>query len=207
MNPPDSDLRMWEHNTTVFAYESVWRAAQSALQAASIKNPKIRKHHLAIQSFLCAFIAFEGFINFVGDEIAPDAWKTERQFFGGRSKFRGIIGKVDFLLSKFSEGHSIKKSAHYTEFLRLKSTRDFLAHMKPEKKKEVSPEGNPSFSSQLDTIQTPRAAGKALKTLKALAELIRVEAIKVLNEEYQISHLNYPAFKGPLGSSSGHGPA
>lgn len=196
---------LWEHDSTIFAYELVWRAAQSALQVASIKSPKIRKHHLALQSFLCGFIAFEGFTNFMGEEIAPDIWMDERNFFS-RGKFRGIIGKVNFLVDRFQNGKSIKQSEHYGAFLELKKMRDFLAHLKPERMKEYSVGGSPSFSSKLDQIQTPRAAGKALKHLKALAELMRIEALIILKEEYQLSHLHFPAFRGPLGSASGRGP-
>jgi hypothetical protein len=85
---------MWKRVNTIFSYEILWRAAHTALKMAEIKDPLIRVDHLSIHSVLTAFLAFEGFLNFVGMEIAPETWKNERDFFAG-PKFRGIIGKVD----------------------------------------------------------------------------------------------------------------
>jgi hypothetical protein len=38
----------------------------------------------------------------------------------------------------------------------------------------------------------------ALQQLKEFAELIRVEAVKLLKEDYALSHLHFKAFEGPL---------
>jgi hypothetical protein len=72
---------MWKRDNSVFSYEILWRAAHTSLSMAEIKDPCIRVDHLSNHSILTAFLAFEGFINFFGDEIAPEIWSKEREFF------------------------------------------------------------------------------------------------------------------------------
>jgi hypothetical protein len=61
----------------------------------------------------------------------------------------------------------------------------------------------PSFKTYWDDFDTPDKVGPALEQLKILAEIIRIEALKLLDEEYQLSHLHFPAFEGPLAHAEG----
>lgn len=117
---------MWHRNTETYAHEILWRASQSALRAAGVDHPAVRPDHLAIQSLLCGFLAFEGFVNLVGEEIAPKAWTDERAFWG-RGSFRGIGGKVDYLFTLFRGAQLKKDEEPCLTFRSLKRTRDDLA--------------------------------------------------------------------------------
>lgn len=193
---------VWKRETSVFSYEFLWRAAQTALQMAEIEDPRIRKDHLSIHSLLAGFLAFEGFINYVGEEIAPEAWKDERGFFS-KKPFRGIKGKVDYLFTRFP-GKALDKGAEpYQTFQRTRATRDNLAHNRVLVCHEVSSREQPSFPTKWDDFDTPDKVASALSRLKEFAEIIRVEAVKLLKEDYQTSHLHFRAFEGPLGSSEG----
>jgi hypothetical protein len=75
---------MWNRLTSVYSYEILWRAAHSALQMAEIQDSRVRPDHLSIHSILTGFLAFEGFVNLVGAQIAPDIWSQERDFFFAR---------------------------------------------------------------------------------------------------------------------------
>jgi len=141
-------------------------------------------------------------VNLVGEEIALDVWKNERKFFS-RGKYRGIAGKVDYLFSLFPNVALKKGEEPYQTFRRLKITRDNLAHNRVYRFEEVTEGGDPTFVTKWDEFDTPEKVEASLARLKELAEMIRVEAVKLLKEDYKLSHLHYRAFQGPLGSSSG----
>lgn len=193
---------MWNRVNATFSYEILWRAALTALDMAEVKDPRIRPDHLSIHCILSGFLAFEGFINFVGDEIAPETWKTEKEFFS-RSKFKGIVGKVEYLFSLFPNVELKKGEEPYQTFSRVKETRDNLAHNRVIHYAEVTPDGDCSLLTKWEDFDTPEKVRPALQRLKELAELIRIEAVKLLKEDYALSHLHHEAFEGPLGQSEG----
>lgn len=168
----------------------------------AIEHDEIRPDLLSIHCLFSGFLAFEGFVNLVGDEIAPDVWKNEREFFG-ESPFRGIEGKVAYLFTRFAGAQLKKGEEPYQTFRKMKRVRDGLAHSRVFRYEEITPNENPDFATTWDAFDSPIKVEAALEQLKRLAEMIRVEALKVLKEEYQLSHLHYPAFCGPLGDSNG----
>jgi hypothetical protein len=169
---------------------------------AEIQDSRVRPDHLAIHSILTGFLAFEGFVNLVGAQIAPDKWSQERDFFS-RGEFRGILGKVDYLFTLFSVKLD-KGIEPYQTVRRIKQTRDHLAHNRVHSYGEVTEDENPSFRTKWDDFDTPEKVLPALQRLKELAEMIRVEAVRLLKEDYQVSHLHFIAFEGPLGTSEGN---
>jgi hypothetical protein len=193
---------MWKYDNTTFSYEILWRAANSALNMTEVEDPRIRIDHLSIHSVLTGFLAFEGFINFVGDEIAPEIWKTERNFFSG-PEFRGIVGKIEYLFTLFPNVELKKGEEPYQTFRRVKETRDNLAHNRVLNYTEISPAEEWSFRTKWEDFDRPEKIRPALQRLKEFAELIRVEAVKLLKEDYALSHLHFDAFEGPLGGSEG----
>lgn len=193
---------MWKRDNSVFSYEILWRAAHAALSMAEIKDPRIRVDHLSIHSILTAFLAFEGFINFVGDEVAPEIWSKEREFFSDK-KFRGIVGKIEYLFTLFPNMELQKEKEPYLTFGRVKETRDNLAHNRVLYYSEIISDEKWSFRTKWEDFDTPDKIMPALQQLKEFAELIRVEAVKLLKEDYALSHLHFKAFEGPLGGSEG----
>lgn len=196
---------MYRHKGTIFGYEKLWDVSQSALKMAEIKDQSIRPNHLSISSILTGFLAFEGFANFVGEEIAPEAWgdrEAEKKFFSG-PVYKGIVGKVDYLFSKFPEKDLKKGEKLYQTFKKIKKIRDDLAHNRVVEFEEESESEYPSFESYWDEFDTPDKVKSLLARLKEFAEIIRVEAEKLLDEEYKSSHLHYPVFSGHLAWSEG----
>ena len=193
----------WKRDIEIYSYEILWRASQSALAMAEIEDERICSDHLAIHSLLTGFFAFEGFLNFVGKEIAKEAWADERKFFSTRSKYKGIIGKVEYLFSKFPDVELDKNSEPYLTFKEIKDTRDRLAHNRVNSYEEVSSSEYPSFKTHWEDFDAPEKVNPSLKRLKEFAEIIRIEAVKLLAEDYKTSHLHYPAFSGPIGHFEG----
>jgi hypothetical protein len=192
---------MWHRETSTYAHEMLWRASQSALRTSTIDHPDIRPSHLAVQALLCGFLAFDGFVNLVGEAIAPDMWKDERNNFNS-GQFRGIAGKVEYLYSVFPGTTLEKGKEPYQTFKQLKEVRDALAHNRPHQYKETGSDKYPQFETRFDDFNTPQKVEPKIQQLKLLVESIRIEALKLLEGECQ-SHLRFHAFEGPLLTSIG----
>jgi hypothetical protein len=180
----------WERDNAIYSHEKLWDAAQSALAMAAIDDERIRPDHLAIHSLLTGFIAFEGFVNVVGEEIAQEEWADERKFFA-RSPYRGILGKVDYLFTK-----------KFSEAVLNKYGEPYATHSRVYRYKEVSSSEYPLLKTLWEDFDTPEKVKLSLNRLQEFAEIIRIEAVKLLEDD-QPSHLRYPTFSGPFGHSEG----
>ena len=96
-----------------------------------------------------------------------------------------------------------KEKEPYLTFGRIKETRDNLAHNRVLYYSEIISDEKWSFRTKWEDFDTPDKIMPALQQLKEFAELIRVEAVKLLKEDYALSHLHFKAFEGPLGGSEG----
>ena len=195
-------MKTWNRERSTYSYEILWRASMTALEMAEIPDKHTREDHLSIHSLLSGFLAFEGFVNFVGEAIAPQVWEKERDFFSGGS-YPGIIGKVEYLYSLFPSGSLKKGENPFQTFHRVKKIRDSLAHNKVLRYLEVTESEASPFKTSWDDFDSPGKVRPALLELKTMAEAIRVEALKVLKEEYPLSHLHFSAFEGPLADAEG----
>jgi hypothetical protein len=194
----------WHRETSNYAYEILWRASKTAIRAASAENA--RDDHLAIHALLCGFLAFEGFINFVGSEIAPDAREDERAFFS-KNPYRGILGKVEYLFSLFPPGLLKKGEEPFESVRKLNSTRNALAHNRVVTRMEISESEDPNWFVPWEDFDSTAKVAAALEKLQSFADTVRLEALKLCRqnsaETYDL-HLNFEAFAGPVGSAMGH---
>ena len=195
-------MAIWHRNYSTFAFEILWRASMTALAMADDPDKQTRKDHLSIHALLAAFLAFEGYVNFVGEEIAAETWAKEREFFS-RGQYRGIIGKVDYLFTLFPGAQLDKERDPYHTFHRIKRIRDSIAHNKVLRYAMTSESEVMDFKTSWDDFDSPEKVRPAVAQLKELAEMIRLEALKILIEEYKLSHLHFKAFEGPLAEANG----
>ena len=195
-------MKKWKRNISIISYETLWRAAITSLEMAKVDDEETRSDHLSISSILTGFFAFEGFLNFVGEEIAPDIWKDERTFFS-KSDFRGVMGKVEYLYSLFSDTELDKSCDPYQTVKKIKTIRDYLVHNRVKSYEKISTDKFPAYEPHWEDFDTPKRVEPALDKIKKLAEMIRLEALKILEDEYEASHLHHEVFTGPLGYASG----
>ena len=80
-----------------------------------------------------------------------------------------------------------------------------MAHNRVKKYEEISKSENFSFEPHWEEFETPKKVQLSLEKLKEFAEIIRVESEKLLVEDYQLSHLHYPVFSGPIANAEGKG--
>lgn len=118
----------------------------------------------SLVAMIFAFHTVEAYLNYVGERLAPDIWKKERNFFRNEP-YGGFEGKLRKVLELVGLQWAPGKTPLAT-ILQLKTLRDLIAHGKPEKlKAEIShPEGTepPVLASTLRKMVTPRGKLKSM---------------------------------------------
>lgn len=194
-----------QYQLSTYSHEILWRASMTTLKTAESALETVRPDHLSILSLLSGFLAFEGFINLVGHEVAPKVWENEHGFFS-KHPYKGIVGKIDYLYSLFCGATLDKGCRMYQTFKAIKAFRDTMAHAKVLQYSDKTTGADaPSIKTRWDDYENPAKVRPALMELKAFAETIRVEALKILKEEYKLSPLHYKAFEGPISTGDGEG--
>ncbi len=192
-------------NVVVYPHEILWRAAQRSLGLIDT-NEDAREHELSIQALLIGFLAFEGFVNFVGLQCYRDVWENEREFFA-EGNYRGIEGKILYIAEQLS-GFELKKGDEpYQTFKKIKGIRDKLSHPKPHsysKERIITDDEHIpfDFSTEWEKYEDKTVVCASLERLKELAETLRLEVTKTIEEHHQ-GQLLHEAFDGPLGMGSG----
>jgi len=85
-----------------------------------------------IPAMLMAYLTYESYINYLGDRIAPEIWKKEREYFR-EPPYHGIEGKLNLILEKCKINSIDLAKGPYQNIVRLKHFRDYLSHGKPDK--------------------------------------------------------------------------
>lgn len=111
-----------------FTYLRVWQTSKHLL-AAGLEREQGSYYPLLAASVF-AFFAFEGFVNELGRQIAPDVWTDERAFFA-RGEFRGTLGKFKYL-AQLCDFHYNAGTRPFQTVRMLARARDVLVHNKTE---------------------------------------------------------------------------
>ena len=77
------------------------------------------------------YMAFEAYLNYVGEILAPEVWNDERLFFS-KLPCKGSQGKLQFLLDLYGIKTFEKSNRPFNSIFVLKSLRDEIAHGKPQ---------------------------------------------------------------------------
>jgi hypothetical protein len=116
-------------------HRHLWHGAETLKHLADEK--RVGRVYADLAAVLFLHFALDAFLNYVGPQLAPEAWKDERAHFG-RGKHRGTLGKLNFLLDRLEV--EVKRSKKpYSTLVALDQGRDKLVHPRPEPiKKRVS---------------------------------------------------------------------
>lgn len=162
-----------------FLHRELWRVVDRQLKHASI-NPEGAFYDRLV-AMVFAFHTLEAYLNFVGERLAPDIWRDERNYFRNEP-YRGFDGKLKKVFELVGMPESDPNKRPCSTVGLLKALRDLIGHAKPEKFKrtvEHEPHEKPDFlNTPLDEIVTPENAVMARDDIKILIDRIHAEASK-----------------------------
>lgn len=187
----------------LFTHRVLWECCQRQLEAAeTARMNKTGPLYFELAAMLMAYLTYEAYINFLGDRLAPEIWKDERNYFN-TDPYRGIEGK----LKKIAEICNIKDiqkgERPYQTIIELNTLRNYLAHAKPDKYEKViehSRENEPTlFHPELDQLVTPEKAKLAIDDVQAFVEYLHAEASSHVDDIW----FGDEALEGPSQHSEG----
>jgi len=113
----------------VLNHRILWNCAQNNLILGQKRGNNASYFNLTAMTM--AYFAFEGYLNYLGELIAPEVWKEERQFFS-RKPYNGTIGKYLFLMKITVQFEPSSNRRPFLTVKKLVELRHFVAHSRPE---------------------------------------------------------------------------
>jgi len=113
-----------------YTHRYLWIAAQTLYALRSVHQEA--GYWCSLASSLFIYLAFEGFLNDLGERIAPKEWAGEKKFFS-REPYRGTLGKFRFLAEKVGYRVDLTQRPHST-LRTLDQQRNKLVHPRTERR-------------------------------------------------------------------------
>ena len=158
-------IKMKNSETTIYGelhtHKLLWSCCSQQVEAAedALKRSN-SSHHFELSAMLLAYLTLESYVNFLGDRLAPEIWKIERDFFN-KHPYKGMSGKLKKIFEIIEVDEPNKGKRPYQTIQKLKQLRDYLSHGKPDKYTKVvihhKDEAPPLFHSKLDTLASPKS--------------------------------------------------
>ncbi|MDP3553082.1 hypothetical protein [Methylocystis sp.] len=157
-----------------YLHKAAWSVVKRQLQRAETERRGALYDDLVAMVF--AFHSFEGYLNYVGEKIAPDLWKDEKHAF--RSD---IYKKLKAICELCNIDRPDKSKRPYSTIQALQTLRDRMAHPKTHRAKGetkfVEGEEPEIFSpTLLDTLVSHESALQARDDVREIADLIHPAA-------------------------------
>jgi hypothetical protein len=166
---------------------------------------RIRKasRQKAMAASIFAWLAFEAYLNYVLEQVAPDAFKNERNFFREK-KYSGVLGKQRWLLDHLKATPPRVIERRRRVILELHRLRDTLVHAKPER---FDGSYRHSSDEQAKLFLEDRWVDSSISLARARRHIQAVQAFCEWLHRYVIPpfddpHLRGSAFKGVTRSTS-----
>ena len=185
-----------------FLHKDLWRVVERQLEHAAAVPTGAFYDDLV--SMVFALHALEAYLNFVGERIAPEIWKDEREFFR-KEPYRGFDGKMRKVLEIAGVSEPPRDVRPYSTVWLLKDLRDLIAHAKPMRFGNViehDSNDEPSLlHSPLRDVVTRDNALRARDDVRAFTDSIHAAAVPRLKGDVWFGE---SAFGGTFQYSSGH---
>ena len=114
-------------NQSVLPHTFLWAGAQ-VIEVTAGNQVGSEFHRLT--ALLYRYLAFEGYLNWVGPIVCPAAWRDERRFFAS-GRYAGTLGKFRLLIKEFRVTMPANKRP-YSTIVRVAALRDQLVHPRPQ---------------------------------------------------------------------------
>jgi hypothetical protein len=153
-------------------HRHLWEGARFLDSLAAEDMPVRYFPRLAASLFL--YFSFEAFLNYLGNIVAPQVWADERTFFSrGPSKYRGTLGKLDYLMDQLHVAGN-KSTRPYRTIKTLDGGRDALTHPRAEMIKRKQRPAAPIPEAQIYRLANKKFFTAACEDIEAMAsELLK----------------------------------
>ena len=182
----------------VYTHEFLWRAAETLHKHASLDR---RDFYYRLSALMMAYLAFEAFINFIGEIICPGLWANEKDAFRGKGD--AIEAKIDAIVRELPGYEWRKGESPYQDVKRLKRFRDVIAHGKVIRSEYVAfpndNEINFRWTHEWDEFIEFEQVARSMRSVKTFSQSLLIEARKHSHEP----HLVFDAFEGALAFAEG----
>jgi hypothetical protein len=182
----------------IYTHEYLWRAAQS-LHKHPVVDEKIYYYRLA--SLMMTHLAFEAFVNFLGEVVCPQKWAIEKETFRGRGDT--IEAKISDIVLRLPGYEWRKGERPYQDIKKLKRFRDLVAHGRVVRGEYVTiakeDEVDFRWSHEWDEFTEPAVIASSMASVKTFCQSLIIAARMHFDEP----HLLFGAFEGPLASAEG----
>jgi hypothetical protein len=172
VRPNSRKPRLVEKSTgEEYLHKIAWVVVKRQIAHAEA-NPKGRPHDYLV-AMVFAFHCMEGYLNFIGEKIAPELWADEKTAF----RDTGLTGKLTAICERC--GIHVPKKGTLSE---LKTLRDRMAHpkiYKTSKTVEFAEDNPPPLfaKSYLSSLVSHQKALKARDDVKRIADEIHGAAV------------------------------
>lgn len=160
-----------------FLHKDLWLVVERQFEHATATPKGSFYDHLVAMVF--ALHSLEAYLNFVSEQLAPDLWGNERDFFR-KEPYRGFEGKVRKVLELVSLPEPNRDTRPYSTVWLLKDLRDLIAHAKPfpiDDIVEHSADEKPSLHlTSFDTLISRENAEYARDDINTFAKSIHAAA-------------------------------
>lgn len=154
-----------------YNHRILWCAASKNLAMANTTSADSK--YGALGAMLMAYLAFEGYLNWLGGRISPDVWSSEREFFS-RKPYQGTMGKHLFLTTVLHLKKPNVSKRPYQTATDLGRFRNAVTHSKPDagRRDVIIADGEcPNiYESKLGKQVTKKAAQRALDDIASLVD-------------------------------------
>lgn len=182
----------------VFTHEYLWRATEALYKHSTTDK---RHFYYRLSSLMMAYLAFEAFVNFLGETMCPEKWANEKDAFRGKGDT--IEAKISAIVAQLP-GYEWRKGQRPCQDIKnLKRFRDFVAHgrvIRSEYPTTLNENGiDFRWVHEWDEFVEPCAVERSIASVKEFCQSLVVAARKYSDE----LHLLFDAFEGALASAEG----
>ena len=182
-----------------FPHRIIWRSALKLNEQARAEEKGSKYFDLSFM--LMAYLAYEAYLNFVGDRLDPQAWSDEKAYFN-TNEYRGTEGKLKRIIEKCPNLIVNKGVRPFQTIYKLYEFRDSLVHAKVMKYTDYQEHSNdeePDFwpKSSYDFV-TQEQAGIVLNDVEEFIEFLH----KNIKENVNDNWFGDKALRGIIGHAS-----
>jgi hypothetical protein len=172
---------------TTYTHCVLWECSKRQIKIAEATPSGAQ--YFWIAAMLFGYMAFEAWLNYLGQQLAPQVWENERDFFRSNRDYKGTIGKLNYILDQYKIERPHRGHRPYCSIGALAKIRDEIAHGRPtttsSTKRHPADTIPPFAENWLSSFANEKKATQYLADLKSYCD-ITVQLLRKTNGKKHI---------------------